>query len=66
MVRSSIGRGTQLGLRRVGWIMDNESKECPLCNVQADADRMGWSWELVNLAKESEHEEHDDPNITPT
>ena len=48
--------------------MDNESKECPLCRMYTEANRMGQSWQVVEkrLANENEPDEPDDPNITVT
>jgi hypothetical protein len=51
--------------------MDNESKVCPMRNLQKDADGVGEPWSMVKEAKrllENENElvEHDVPSITHT
>jgi hypothetical protein len=48
--------------------MDNESKECTMCDLQEDADRMGIPWEVVEHLLESgkEHVEHADLSTTRT
>ncbi len=55
-----------MAFKRVGWTMDNEQKECPMCGMQTEADRMGLTWAMVDQLSEKESVlvELVDPSIT--